>query len=90
MYKARKKQKCKIIQEKIKCTCEFLLLIIRKHRFLVSALYINMVGMILLISCACLCGIAVYGVYSRCDPLKLGLIEQSDQVKCYKFDERNF
>lgn len=47
------------------------------------ALYVNMVGMILLISCACLCGIALFGVYGRCDPLKLGLIERSDQLMPY-------
>ena len=44
------------------------------------ALYINMVGMVLLISCACLCGVALFAVYGRCDPLKLGLIERSDQL----------
>lgn len=47
------------------------------------ALYINMIGMILLISCACLCGIALYAVYGHCDPLKLGLIERSDQLMPY-------
>lgn len=40
-----------------------------------------MIGMILLISCACLCGIALYSVYGDCDPLKLNLIKKSDQVK---------
>lgn len=44
------------------------------------ALYINMVGMVMLLSLACLCGIALFAVYSRCDPLKLGLIKESDQV----------
>ena len=48
-----------------------------------SALYINMVGMMLLISCACLCGVALYAVYGDCDPLKLGLITSSDQLMPY-------
>lgn len=39
-----------------------------------------MFGMILLISCACLCGIALFAVYGHCDPLKQGLIERSDQL----------
>ena len=47
------------------------------------ALYINMVGVVLLISCACLCGVALFGVYGKCDPLKLGLIERSDQLMPY-------
>lgn len=48
-----------------------------------TALYINMFGMILLISCACLCGIALFAVYGHCDPLKLGVIERSDQLMPY-------
>ena len=42
-----------------------------------------MVGMVLLISCACLCGITLIAVYGRCDPLKQGLIERSDQLMPY-------
>jgi len=47
------------------------------------ALYINMVGTVLLITCACLCGVALFGVYGRCDPLKLGYIQTSDQLMPY-------
>lgn len=53
-----------------------------KHRARI-ALYINMFGMILLISCACLCGIALFAVYGHCDPLKLKEIERSDQLMPY-------
>ena len=42
-----------------------------------------MVGMVLLISCACLCGIALFSVYGRCDPLKRGVIQRSDQLMPY-------
>lgn len=42
-----------------------------------------MVGMVLLISCACLCGVTLFAVYGRCDPLKQGLIEKSDQLMPY-------
>lgn len=42
-----------------------------------------MVGMVLLLSCAMLCGIAIFAVYGRCDPLKQGLIERSDQLMPY-------
>lgn len=42
-----------------------------------------MIGMVLLISCACLCGVALYAVYGDCDPLKLNLIKSSDQLMPY-------
>lgn len=40
--------------------------------------------MVLLISCACLCGVAVFAYYSDCDPLTAGLIKKTDQVFIYK------
>ncbi len=36
--------------------------------------------MVLLISCACLCGVAIFAYYSDCDPLALGVIKKTDQV----------
>lgn len=36
-----------------------------------------------LISCACLCGIGLYGYYAQCDPLKLGAITKTDQIMPY-------
>jgi sodium-coupled monocarboxylate transporter 8/12 len=53
---------------------EYLLFILNR------SLYINLIGMVLLISCACLCGVAIFAYYSDCDPLALGLIQKTDQV----------
>lgn len=39
-----------------------------------------MIGMVLLLSCACLCGVSLYAYYSKCDPLALGVIKKTDQV----------
>lgn len=33
-----------------------------------------------MISCACLCGVALYGYYANCDPLKFGSITKTDQL----------
>ncbi|RWS07705.1 sodium-coupled monocarboxylate transporter 1-like protein 1 [Dinothrombium tinctorium] len=44
------------------------------------AIYVNLVGVCSIISIACLCGIAVFAYYNHCDPLKLKLIERSDQL----------
>lgn len=47
------------------------------------ALYVNFLGVSVLISCACLCGIALYGYYADCDPFKLGHIQKTDQLMPY-------
>ncbi|XP_054159817.1 sodium-coupled monocarboxylate transporter 1-like [Oppia nitens] len=47
------------------------------------SLYVNLIGMVLLISCACLCGISIFAYYSDCDPLTLGLIKKTDQLMPY-------
>ncbi|XP_015786014.1 sodium-coupled monocarboxylate transporter 2 [Tetranychus urticae] len=47
------------------------------------ALYVNLVGVILMISCACLCGIGVFAYYADCDPLKAGKISKTDQLMPY-------
>lgn len=52
----------------------------RKAKF---SLYLNFIGVALLISCACLCGISLYGYYATCDPLKLGAITKTDQLMPY-------
>ncbi|KAI1301878.1 Sodium-coupled monocarboxylate transporter 1 [Halotydeus destructor] len=53
---------------------------VRSQKQAKLALYVNMVGMIMLLSLACLCGIALHGVYHDCDPLKLKLIDAPDQL----------
>ena len=44
------------------------------------SLYVNFLGVAFLISCACLCGVALFGVYYDCDPLKTGAITKTDQL----------
>lgn len=39
--------------------------------------------MVLLISCACLCGVAIFAYYSGCDPMAVGLIKKTDQLMPY-------
>lgn len=62
----------------------FLLLIIIFSSLLIHlfhrALYVNLIGVILMISLACLCGIGLFAYYADCDPLKAGKIVKSDQV----------
>lgn len=45
-----------------------------------ASLYVNFLGVALLISCACLCGIALFAHYSHCDPLAAKLIDKTDQL----------
>ncbi|XP_074594513.1 sodium-coupled monocarboxylate transporter 1-like isoform X2 [Brevipalpus obovatus] len=47
------------------------------------ALYVNLIGVILMISLACLCGIGLFAYYADCDPLKAGKIVKSDQLMPY-------
>lgn len=51
--------------------------------FLSSSLYVNFIGVSLLISCACLCGVALFGYYVNCDPLAEGKITKTDQLMPY-------
>ena len=39
--------------------------------------------MVLLISCACLCGVGILAYYSDCDPMAAGLIKKTDQLMPY-------
>ncbi|OTF82445.1 sodium-coupled monocarboxylate transporter 1-like protein, partial [Euroglyphus maynei] len=48
--------------------------------YLISSLYVNFLGVAFLISCACLCGVALFGVYYDCDPLRTGAITKTDQL----------
>lgn len=48
--------------------------------FCYRALYVNLIGVASIISCACLAGIALYAFYSECDPIQRGVISQPDQV----------
>jgi len=47
------------------------------------ALYVNLIGVASIISCACLAGIAIYAFYSKCDPLQRKVIDQPDQLIAY-------
>ncbi|KAJ6647651.1 Sodium-coupled monocarboxylate transporter 2 [Pseudolycoriella hygida] len=47
------------------------------------ALYMNLLGVASMISCACLVGIAIYAFYSKCDPLHRGVIKKPDQIVPY-------
>ncbi|XP_037033725.1 sodium-coupled monocarboxylate transporter 1-like [Bradysia coprophila] len=47
------------------------------------ALYVNLIGVASMISCACLAGIAIYAFYSKCDPLERGVITKTDQLMPY-------
>lgn len=44
------------------------------------ALYFNLVGLICILSLCCGVGLVIFAKYYACDPVKLGLIKQSDQV----------
>ncbi|CAF0841280.1 unnamed protein product, partial [Didymodactylos carnosus] len=45
-----------------------------------SALTLNLVGLLCILSLCCGVGLVMFAKYSICDPLKLGLIKQSDQL----------
>lgn len=47
------------------------------------SIYLNFLGVASLISCACLCGVALYGYYAECDPLREGAIGKTDQLMPY-------
>ncbi|XP_074597118.1 sodium-coupled monocarboxylate transporter 1-like [Brevipalpus obovatus] len=47
------------------------------------SIYVNLVGVIAIISVACLSGIAIFAYYVNCDPYKAGLITKKDQLVPY-------
>ena len=44
------------------------------------ALYFNLVGLLCILSLCCGVGLVIFAKYYACDPVKLGLIKQTDQV----------
>ncbi|KAL1481938.1 hypothetical protein MTO96_015252 [Rhipicephalus appendiculatus] len=50
---------------------------IRKAR---TALYINMLGVSLILTISSLCGLLLFALYHRCDPLKASMITKYDQL----------
>ncbi|XP_060786964.1 sodium/iodide cotransporter isoform X1 [Neoarius graeffei] len=47
------------------------------------ALFINQMGLVLVVSSAATCGVVMFALYSHCDPLKSGQISASDQYMPY-------
>uniref|UniRef100_A0A4W4GD70 Solute carrier family 5 member 5 n=1 Tax=Electrophorus electricus TaxID=8005 RepID=A0A4W4GD70_ELEEL len=47
------------------------------------ALFVNQVGLCLIVSSAAACGIVMFALYSQCDPLKSGRISAPDQYMPY-------
>ena len=45
-----------------------------------SALWLNLAGLVLLVSLLCLAGLVVYSKYHDCDPLRAGIVSSSDQL----------
>jgi len=48
--------------------------------FTFRALYFNLIGLIFILSLCCGVGLVIFAKYYACDPVKLGLIKQADQV----------
>jgi len=56
--------------------------------FLFRALYFNLIGLIFILSLCCGVRLVVFAKYYSCDPLRIGLFKQTDQVKrekCIQF-----
>ncbi|KAI4897167.1 hypothetical protein NFI96_015216 [Prochilodus magdalenae] len=47
------------------------------------ALFVNQVGLCLIVSSAAICGVVMFALYSHCDPLKSGRISAPDQYMPY-------
>ncbi|KAG9350731.1 hypothetical protein JZ751_024620 [Albula glossodonta] len=48
-----------------------------------EALFVNQMGLCLIVSSAATCGIVMFALYSNCDPLKAGQISAADQYMPY-------
>ncbi|XP_078719561.1 sodium-coupled monocarboxylate transporter 1-like [Lampetra fluviatilis] len=44
------------------------------------ALYLNLLGLWIILACSVLCGLVMYAQYADCDPLTAGLVSASDQL----------
>ena len=47
---------------------------------LFRAMWINLPGLTLLLTICALCGMVVFAEYHQCDPIRVGRIQQRDQV----------
>ncbi|XP_037573952.1 sodium-coupled monocarboxylate transporter 1 [Dermacentor silvarum] len=56
---------------------------LRSTRKARTALYINMVGIIAILACSALCGLLLFALYHRCDPVKASIISKYDQLMPY-------
>ncbi|XP_070612022.1 sodium-coupled monocarboxylate transporter 1-like [Erythrolamprus reginae] len=55
-----------------------------KSRFQAKlSLYLNLVGLWIILACAVLCGLVMYSVFKDCDPLKAKCVKASDQLIPY-------
>ncbi|XP_038633716.1 sodium-coupled monocarboxylate transporter 1-like isoform X3 [Scyliorhinus canicula] len=45
-----------------------------------KAVFLNWIGMIIVLTIACLCGLVMYAVYETCDPIKTNKISNSNQL----------
>ena len=55
------------------------------HLYLSRALYLNILGLIFIVSLCVLDGLVIYGVYHKCDLLTEKKITSNDQVRCLKW-----
>lgn len=56
---------------------------LRSTRKARAALYINMIGIIVILTCSALCGLLLFALYHRCDPVKASIISKYDQLMPY-------
>ncbi|XP_051888658.1 LOW QUALITY PROTEIN: sodium-coupled monocarboxylate transporter 1-like [Pristis pectinata] len=45
-----------------------------------KAIFLNWIGMIIVLTTACLCGLVMYAVYETCDPIKANKISNTNQL----------
>ncbi|KAA0197667.1 hypothetical protein HAZT_HAZT000605 [Hyalella azteca] len=49
----------------------------------VQVLYLNMIGVVFILTLLILGGLCIFAVYAGCDPITLGLISRKDQILPY-------
>ncbi|XP_061102982.1 sodium-coupled monocarboxylate transporter 2 [Conger conger] len=55
----------------------------KSERHAKMALYLNLLGLLVIIFCAVMSGLIMYAFYAQCDPWSAGLVEASDQLMPY-------
>jgi len=63
--------------------CFFLSCILQHGRFLGSAVYLNALGMIVIMTLAGMAGLTMFAYYVNCDPYAAGWVSASDQLMPY-------